>query len=93
MSGTSMASPFVCGVIAQMLAHEPQLTAPQIQGILRRCARPLPGADFQWRNDAGFGPLNLAAIRTEVEALRVLVDKFSDENEGEESDREREDPS
>lgn len=54
-TGTSMASPYVCGVAAQMLAREPRLTATQISGIMRRTAQPLPGADYTWQNDAGFG--------------------------------------
>ena len=58
MTGTSMASPFVCGVAALMLAAQPKLTAAQIQGILHRTSRPLPGADYQWRNDAGFGAIS-----------------------------------
>lgn len=58
MSGTSMASPMVAGVVGLMLAVEPRLTAAQIGGIIQRTARPLPGIDFQWRNDAGFGVIN-----------------------------------
>jgi subtilisin family serine protease len=58
MSGTSMASPFVTGVVGLMLAAEPKLTAAQIAGIIQRTARPLPGADFSWRNDAGFGVID-----------------------------------
>jgi len=54
-TGTSMASPYVCGVAAQMLAREPRLTARQISGIMQRTAQPLPGADYTWQNDAGFG--------------------------------------
>ena len=55
MSGTSMASPFVAGVVGLMLAVNPQLTGAQIGGIIKRTAQPLPGADFTWRNDAGSG--------------------------------------
>jgi hypothetical protein len=58
MTGTSMASPYVCGVAALMLAAQPKLTSAQILGILRRTARPLPGATYQWRNDAGFGAID-----------------------------------
>ncbi len=76
MSGTSMASPLVCGLTAQMLSEQPDLTAPQVQGILRRCAEPLPGSDFQWRNDAGFGPLAFDRIRAEVLALNRMEDLF-----------------
>ena len=76
MSGTSMASPFISGLVAQMLAVDSDLTAAQIQGILRRCAQPLPGADFEWRSDAGFGPVELAKVRAELSAFRMRKDKF-----------------
>jgi hypothetical protein len=55
MTGTSMASPYVCGVAALMLAIAPRLTAAQILGIVRSTSAPLPGHDFAWRNDTGFG--------------------------------------
>ena len=58
MTGTSMASPFVAGVVGLMLATQPKLTAAQISGILQRTARPLPGSDFVWRNDAGYGRID-----------------------------------
>jgi subtilisin family serine protease len=58
MTGTSMASPFVTGVVGLMLAIQPKLTAAQIAGILQRTARPLPGGDFAWKNDAGFGRID-----------------------------------
>jgi subtilisin family serine protease len=55
MTGTSMASPYVCGVAALMLTANRLLTAAQIQGIMRATSRPLTGSSFSWRNDAGFG--------------------------------------
>jgi subtilisin family serine protease len=58
MTGTSMASPFVTGVVGLMLAIQPKLSAAQIVGILQRTARPLPGGDFAWKNDAGFGRID-----------------------------------
>jgi subtilisin family serine protease len=58
MSGTSMASPYVCGVAALMIAVHPGLTAAQIQGIIRGTSAPLTGHDFRWRKDAGFGLIN-----------------------------------
>lgn len=58
MTGTSMASPFVCGVAALMLAANRLLTAAQLQGIMRATSMPLTGYDFNWRNDAGFGLIN-----------------------------------
>lgn len=61
MTGTSMASPYVCGVAALMLRIHPGLTSPQIQGIMRSTSSPLPGHAFGWRNDTGFGVIDVAA--------------------------------
>lgn len=66
MTGTSMASPFVCGIAGLMLAIEPQLTAAQIEGIIQRTARPLPGADFSWLGDAGYGRIDPEACLAEA---------------------------
>ncbi len=41
MTGTSMASPHVAGVAALMLSINPNLTAAQIGGIIRRTSSPL----------------------------------------------------
>ena len=69
MTGTSMASPMVTGVVGLMLAEHPSLTAAQICGIIQRTARPLPGADFQWRNDAGYGVIDPAECLAEVRRI------------------------
>ncbi len=61
MTGTSMASPYVCGVAALMLAIAPRLTSAQILGIIRTTSMPLAGHDFAWRNDLGFGVIDAAA--------------------------------
>ena len=66
MSGTSMASPFVAGLAALMLAVEPRLTAAQVEAIIHRTSRPLPGADFTWLNDAGFGRIAPEACLAEA---------------------------
>ncbi len=66
MTGTSMASPYVSGVIARMLAIQPGLTAAQIGGIIQRTAQPLAGSDFSWQDDAGFGRIDPAACLAEV---------------------------
>jgi subtilisin family serine protease len=58
MTGTSMASPFVCGVAALMLSANRLLTAAQLQGIMRATSMPLTGHDFSWRPDTGFGLIN-----------------------------------
>jgi subtilisin family serine protease len=65
MTGTSMASPYVCGVIGLMLNTKPTLNAAQCQGILKRTARPLPSHGYQWRNDAGFGEIDAVAAVSE----------------------------
>jgi subtilisin family serine protease len=75
MTGTSMASPFVCGVIGLMLATNPRLTAAQIGGILQRTSRPLPGGAYAWVNDAGFGVVNPAACVREAREINVRVDR------------------
>jgi subtilisin family serine protease len=74
MTGTSMASPCVAGVVGLMLARNPRLTAAQIEAILRRTAKPLPGASFEWTNDAGFGVINPDACLQEVELLEHRKD-------------------
>ncbi|MCK5275801.1 MAG: S8 family serine peptidase [Alphaproteobacteria bacterium] len=73
-SGTSMASPYVAGVAGLMLAIAPQLTAAQIIGILRRTAAPLPGHTFEWRNDAGFGEIDVGACLDEALAAGEMRD-------------------
>ena len=75
MTGTSMASPYVAGVSALMLAKKPSLTAAQILGIIQRTASPLPGADFSWRNDAGYGRIDPAACLAEVDAFERRKDR------------------
>jgi subtilisin family serine protease len=75
MSGTSMASPFVAGVAGLMLAAQPKLTAAQIEGIIIRTARPLPGGSFTWHNGAGFGRINPKACIEEAAAINKRKDK------------------
>jgi subtilisin family serine protease len=67
MTGTSMASPYVAGVAAQMLIREPRLTATQILGIMRRTAQPLPGSDYRWQDAAGFGRIRPVACLREAD--------------------------
>ena len=58
MTGTSMASPYVAGVVGLMLAVKPTLTASQCAAILQRTSSPLPGTTFEWKNDSGFGMID-----------------------------------
>ena len=73
-SGTSMASPYVAGVIGLMMSVNPKLTAAQCLAIVRATATPLPGDDYNWRDDAGFGEIDANA------ALRA-ADEFDERNE------------
>jgi hypothetical protein len=59
-----MASTYVCGIVGLMLKIEPNLTASQIIGILKRTSLSLPSSDYDWKNDAGFGQINpIACLR------------------------------
>jgi subtilisin family serine protease len=74
MTGTSMASPYVCGVAALMLGIHPGLTSPQIQGIMRSTSSPLPGQTFGWRNDTGFGVIDAAACVTRTAEFADMLE-------------------
>ena len=74
MTGTSMASPYVCGIAAWMLSLDKSLTASQIQGIIIRTSSPLPGNDYKWRDDCGFGFINPEACLKEVKNIRIKKD-------------------
>jgi subtilisin family serine protease len=65
-SGTSMASPYVAGVIGLMLNANKELNAAQCLGILQRTSRPLPGSTYDWVNDAGFGRIDPEAAIQEA---------------------------
>jgi subtilisin family serine protease len=74
MSGTSMASPYVTGVVGLMLSVNPTLTAAQCTGILQRTSRPLPGADYTWRNDMGYGQVDAQAAVEEAKTYDQRAD-------------------
>jgi len=71
MTGTSMASPYVTGVVGLMLAMNPKLTAAQCLGILQRTSRPLAGASYKWINDAGYGLLDPKAAIEEARSINT----------------------
>jgi len=73
MTGTSMASPYMAGVIGLMLEVAPRLTAAQIQGIVQRTSQPLPGQNYEWANDSGFGVVNAQACVAEARLMSRLV--------------------
>lgn len=75
MTGTSMACPYVAGVIGLMLAVQPNLTAAQIRGILLRTSRPLSGADYNWRRDAGFGVIDAEAAVMDAMTINQRTDR------------------
>jgi subtilisin family serine protease len=74
MTGTSMASPYVAGVIGLMLATNPDLTAAQCLGILQRTSRPLAGASYKWVSDVGFGRIDAESALEEARLINKRVD-------------------
>lgn len=53
LSGTSMASPHVAGIVALMLEKDPSLTASQVEAILEGAATPMPAPDTHFPLAAG----------------------------------------
>ncbi|HYF33009.1 MAG TPA: S8 family serine peptidase [Chitinophagaceae bacterium] len=78
MGGTSMASPYVCGIAAWMLSIDKTLSASQIQGIIIRTSTPLPGADYHWKDDCGFGLINPEACLMEAKNIKTKKDLTND---------------
>jgi subtilisin family serine protease len=78
MTGTSMASPYVAGVVGLMLSLHPGLSAAQIAGIIQRTSRPLPGAGYEWQNGTGFGVIDPGACLKEVVRLTQPVEDLTE---------------
>lgn len=66
MSGTSMATPFVTGLVAYMLTFEPNLTASQIRSLLEETATDIGPAG--WDTGTGYGMVDVRA------AIKRVVD-------------------
>ncbi|MFN7959723.1 MAG: S8 family serine peptidase [Thermoanaerobaculia bacterium] len=62
IQGTSMATPFVAGLIALLLQREPRLTPEEIQQRLRITARRDAQTGRVWDRGWGFGKLDAAAL-------------------------------
>jgi subtilisin family serine protease len=76
LSGTSMAAPFVSGVVGILLAQRPELTNDQVRAILRTAADDLgaPGFDPQY----GYGRVNLfTALNTATPATTPPVPELA----------------
>lgn len=67
MSGTSMATPHVSGIVALMLEANPNLTPAQVRDILKRTATNMTGR-LAW--EAGAGHVNAYAAVAEAAGLR-----------------------
>ena len=68
MSGTSMATPHVAGIVALMLEANPHLTAAQVKDIIERTATNMTGR-LPW--EAGTGHVNAYAAVAEAAGLRT----------------------
>ncbi|MBB5883085.1 peptidase S8 [Xanthomonas sp. LMG 8992] len=67
MSGTSMATPHVAGIVALLLEANPDLTPDQVKDLLERTATNIPGRTY-W--EAGAGYVNAYAALLEASKKR-----------------------
>ncbi len=81
LSGTSMATPHISGVVALLLSEKPELLPNQVKDILMRTAKDL-GEDV---NAQGAG--RVQAYEAFVEATGVEPEEPSNDNNNEESDK------
>ena len=66
LSGTSFAAPVITGIVAQIIARNPDMTPDQVKGAVMRRARPVPRAES---NSCGVGQVN--AVRAVMNATRA----------------------
>jgi subtilisin family serine protease len=62
IQGTSMATPFIAGVIALLLEREPNLTPEEVQQRLRVTARRDAQTGRVWHSGFGFGKIDVEAL-------------------------------
>ncbi len=67
IQGTSMATPFVTGMIALMLQMEPNLTPEEIKKMLRVTARRDAQTGGVWNRNFGYGKLDAEALISYLE--------------------------
>ncbi len=64
LTGTSMSTPVVSGIIALMLERNPALTPDQVKFILTKTAQGVPSVTTDARNTVGYGSANAYAAVT-----------------------------